>query len=172
MHQQSHNFGHASPVLGHHVPLAPPPLANSAPFNMAGQQDPAMIQQQRQQLSNAMPQGQQYNQNVAYKQRQQHFLRNVAAFMLHRGTPLPPPVSGFPTPAYDPNTSPWKHLEPASEVGGIKVAGQDVDLLRLWSVVTNPGFQFTGNSSSTNAGRECLDGRSTRDVLHGHTGSV
>ncbi len=98
-----------------------------------------MIQQQRQQLSNAMPQGQQYNQNVAYKQRQQHFLRNVAAFMLHRGTPLPPPVSGFPTPAYDPNTSPWKHLEPASEVGGIKVAGQDVDLLRLWSVVTNYG---------------------------------
>lgn len=106
---------------------------------MAGQ-DPAMLQQQqRQQLANMIPQNQQFNQTMAYKQRQQNFLRNVAAFMLHRGTPLPPAVSGFPTPAYDPNTSPWKHLEPASEVGGIKVAGQDVDLLRLWSMVAGHG---------------------------------
>jgi SWI/SNF chromatin-remodeling complex subunit SWI1 len=78
------------------------------------------------------------------KQRQQQFLSSLAKVHESRKTPLPPSITGIPT-QFDPNTSQWKNLEPSSEVGGFKLAGRDIDLLRLWTLV----LQFGGSAKLT-----------------------
>ena len=41
---------------------------------------------------------------------------------------------------YDPTApSPWGSLEPGSEPGGVKLAGKDIDLYRLWGMVISLG---------------------------------
>lgn len=87
--------------------------------------------------SNPPPNNQQ--QQMAQKRRQ--FLHGLATVMNQRNSPLPPNLSGVPYPhGYDPTNSPWKMLDisPADH-GLIRVAGKDVDLYKLWSVVFSNG---------------------------------
>ena len=72
------------------------------------------------------------------QKRREDFLRVVGNVMLQRGMPWPPGISGMPTP-WDPNTSPYKSIEPGSEVGTFKLAGRDVDLFNLWNQIVNHG---------------------------------
>lgn len=74
----------------------------------------------------------------SYKNRQAGFLSGLARVMIQRNTPLPPAITGVQV-LYDPATSRWKHLEPSSEVGSIRIAGRDVELFRLWQVVVQAG---------------------------------
>jgi SWI/SNF chromatin-remodeling complex subunit SWI1 len=74
------------------------------------------------------------------KQRQRNFLNGLSSVMAAKGTPLPPNLTGVPNAQYDPNTSPWKALEPSTtEVGAFRLAGKDVDLFRLWGLVFQAG---------------------------------
>ncbi|KZT44392.1 hypothetical protein SISSUDRAFT_976648 [Sistotremastrum suecicum HHB10207 ss-3] len=68
----------------------------------------------------------------------QTFYSGLAQIMQAHGRPLPPTITGIPLP-YDEATSPWKTLEPSSELGGVKFAGRDVDLFKLWSLVASAG---------------------------------
>ena len=77
--------------------------------------------------------------NSALKQRQQGFLLGLANVMAAQRTPLPPALTGVPTPSYDPNTSAWKSLEVSSEVGHFRLAGKDINLLKLWGSVFQSG---------------------------------
>lgn len=84
----------------------------------------------------------------AVKARKPTMLDLISQIMMSRKTPLPPSVSGIPNPAYDPATSPWRNLEPASQIGGFKLAGKDVDLQKLWTVThpvgVSPNFSSVG----------------------------
>ncbi|TDL28413.1 hypothetical protein BD410DRAFT_811550 [Rickenella mellea] len=75
------------------------------------------------------------------KQRQQNFLSGLATIMSARNTPLPPSITGAQS-TFDPASSHWNSVEPASEIGGFKLAGKDVDLFKLWGLV----FQFGGSA--------------------------
>lgn len=97
----------------------PPPSA--APMSMPQQQ-----QQQQQQLT---PQ----------QRQRQGFYQGLATFMSHRGSPLPPTVTGVQVPNFDPNNTMWKSIEPSSEIGGIKLCGKDVDLYRVFNMVLQAG---------------------------------
>lgn len=77
--------------------------------------------------------------NVTLKQRQQSFINGLANVMAGRGTPLPPLLTGIPTPTYDPNTSKWRNIEPSSEPGSVRIAGKDVSLFTLWGSVIQSG---------------------------------
>jgi SWI/SNF chromatin-remodeling complex subunit SWI1 len=81
--------------------------------------------------------------STSLKQRQQGFLQGLANVMAKRGTPLPPALTGFPVQNYDPSTSPWKTIEPSSEIGSFRLAGKDIDLFKLWGLV----FQNGGGSA-------------------------
>ncbi|KAF7339818.1 hypothetical protein MVEN_01898300 [Mycena venus] len=78
------------------------------------------------------------NQAVSIKQRQAGFLNGLARIMAQRNTPLPPALTGVDTPTYDPNSSQWKMVEPA-EVGAFRLAGRDIELFKLWSMVFQAG---------------------------------
>ncbi|KAI5121328.1 hypothetical protein M0805_003795 [Coniferiporia weirii] len=75
---------------------------------------------------------------VPQKSRQLNFLQGLAKMMIMRNVPLPSSITGIDAP-YDPASSPWKNIEPASELGGIKLAGRDVDLYKLWGIVFQAG---------------------------------
>ncbi|KAK0456210.1 hypothetical protein EV421DRAFT_1750991 [Armillaria borealis] len=87
--------------------------------------------------------------SAQYRQRHQGFLAGLANIMAKRNTPLPPALTGIPTPNYDPNTSQFKMIEPSqTETGCFRLAGRDIDLFKLWgltiqqgggSVIGNPG---------------------------------
>lgn len=69
------------------------------------------------------------------------FLQSLARShaMLHH--PLPASITGLEAPP-DPNAVypwPWTDIEPASEPGGVKIAGKDVDLFKLWSTIAQNG---------------------------------
>lgn len=72
------------------------------------------------------------------KQRQVGFLNGLAKIMASRNTPLPPALTGIETPTYDPNTTQWKILEPA-DVGSFRLAGREIELFKLWSLVFQNG---------------------------------
>ncbi|KXN89887.1 SWI/SNF chromatin-remodeling complex subunit sol1 [Leucoagaricus sp. SymC.cos] len=78
-------------------------------------------------------------QAASLKQRQQNFLNGLANVMAKRNTPLPPSLTGVPSPNYDPNNSPWSYIEPSTEVGSFRLANQDVNLFRLWGLVMQQG---------------------------------
>ena len=59
--------------------------------------------------------------------------------MSKRNTPLPPALTGVPIPDYDHTNSPWKLIEPSSEVGSFRLAGKDVNLFKLWGLVQHNG---------------------------------
>lgn len=85
------------------------------------------------------PMSQPSAQIASLKQRQQGFLTGLANVMARRNTPLPPSLTGIPSPNYDPNTSPWSYIEPSSEIGSFRLAGQDVNLFKLWGLVMQHG---------------------------------
>ncbi|KAG2129913.1 hypothetical protein DEU56DRAFT_816192 [Suillus clintonianus] len=77
------------------------------------------------------------------KHRQRTFLTGLSQAHLTRA-PLPPALTGVPYPPnYDPTTSPWKSLDCSpGQPGVVRLGGKDIDLLRLWHVVTQlGGFQ-------------------------------
>lgn len=73
------------------------------------------------------------------RQRQQVFLSGLANVMAKRNTPLPPALTGVAVPNYDPTNSPWKAVEPSSEMGAFRLAGKDVNLFKLWGLVQYHG---------------------------------
>ncbi|KAF7784441.1 transcriptional regulator family: AT-rich interaction region [Agaricus bisporus var. burnettii] len=85
------------------------------------------------------PMSQPSAQAASFKQRQHQFLNGLANVMARRNTPLPPSLTGIPSPNYDPNTSPWSYIEPSNEVGSFRLAGQDVSLFKLWGLVMQHG---------------------------------
>lgn len=74
------------------------------------------------------------------KNRQRTFLAGLAGAHATRH-PLPPALTGNPYPSnYDPTNSPWKSLDcPPGQPGVVRVGGKDIDLLRLWQMVTQLG---------------------------------
>ncbi|THH11923.1 hypothetical protein EW145_g364 [Phellinidium pouzarii] len=81
---------------------------------------------------------QRQQQQMVHRTRQLHFLQGLAKLMISRNLPLPSSITGIDS-SYDPASSPWKNLEPASDVGGIRLAGRDVDLYKLWGIVFQAG---------------------------------
>lgn len=77
--------------------------------------------------------------NLPLKQRQYGFLQGLHNVMAKRGTPLPPQLTGIPSPGYDPSHSPWNIIEPSKEPGSFMLAGKDVDLFKLWGLVISNG---------------------------------
>lgn len=73
------------------------------------------------------------------KLRQQNFLNGLASVMAKRNTPLPPNLTGVPSPNFDPNNSPWSYIEPSAEIGSFRLANQDVNLFKLWGLVMQHG---------------------------------
>lgn len=76
----------------------------------------------------------------AVKHRQRTFLAGLASAHATR-VPLPPALTGNPYPPnYDPTNSQWKSLDcPPGQPGVIRLGGKDIDLLRLWQIVTQLG---------------------------------
>jgi hypothetical protein len=66
-------------------------------------------------------------------------LRMIAELYNRKGTPLPPALTGVQTPAWNPATSPFR-FELGSEKGVIKLAGEDVDLFKLWQILFASGL--------------------------------
>lgn len=85
------------------------------------------------------PMSQPSAQAASFKQRQHGFLTGLANVMAKRNTPLPPSLTGIPSPNYDPNTSPWSYIEPSAEIGSFRLANQDVNLFKLWGLVMQHG---------------------------------
>lgn len=79
------------------------------------------------------------NPRAAMLQRQQAFLNGVHNLHIKRGTPLPPALTGFPNPNYDPAHSSWGQIAPGSEPGSFKLAGRDVNLFKMWGLVFQHG---------------------------------
>ncbi|KAK0465423.1 uncharacterized protein EV420DRAFT_958602 [Desarmillaria tabescens] len=78
--------------------------------------------------------------SAQYRQRHQGFLAGLANIMAKRNTPLPPALTGIPTPNYDPNTSQFKMIEPSqTEIGCFRLAGRDIDLFKLWGLTIQQG---------------------------------
>lgn len=74
------------------------------------------------------------------KHKQRSFLFGLSNVHLTRGTPLPPALTSVPYPSnYDPASSQWKSLECSTEVGAFRLAGKDVDLFKLWGIVSHFG---------------------------------
>lgn len=85
------------------------------------------------------PMSQPSAQAASFKQRQHSFLTGLANVMAKRNTPLPPSLTGIPSPNYDPNTSPWSYIEPSAEIGSFRLANQDVNLFKLWGLAMQHG---------------------------------
>lgn len=71
--------------------------------------------------------------------RLQSFLQGLHNFWQQRGQPLPPHLTGIPTPNYDSATSSWNAIDVSPETGNFRLAGKDVNLLKLWSSVFQNG---------------------------------
>ena len=80
-------------------------------------------------------------QQEVLKQRRRSWLNGLATLMAQRNMPLPPQLTGVPFPPnFDPVNMPWKSLEVSqTDLGVIRLAGKDVDLFRLWGLVTQHG---------------------------------
>lgn len=85
----------------------------------------------------------QSRQGPPLQHRQQGFLNGLATVMIKRGTPLPPALTGFPAPNYDPSTTTFSAVEPSAEPGAFRLLGKDIDLFKLWGLV----FQHGGASA-------------------------
>jgi SWI/SNF chromatin-remodeling complex subunit SWI1 len=71
--------------------------------------------------------------------RSSQFLRMLADFMHRIGTPLPPSLTGQPTPTYDAANSRFQIIETTPEPGRFRLAGGEVSLENLFMVVTRTG---------------------------------
>ncbi|KAH6917242.1 hypothetical protein BKA70DRAFT_1555793 [Coprinopsis sp. MPI-PUGE-AT-0042] len=81
--------------------------------------------------------------------RQQSFLHGLHNFWQGRGQPLPPQLTGIPAPNYDPSTSPWNAIDVSQEPGNFRIAGKDINLMKLWTMVyqNGGGNQLTSNNA-------------------------
>lgn len=78
--------------------------------------------------------------NSTSQPRRQRFLAGLSQFMIVLGTPLPPTLTGVPNPAYDSHKSKWKILAISTrDTGIVRIAGQEVDLFKLFSLVFQAG---------------------------------
>ncbi len=77
--------------------------------------------------------------NLQIQQRYQGFLVGLANIMVKRNTPLPPQITGVPTPQYDPHTSAFKSIELSPEVGHFRLGGRDIDVFKLWGSIASSG---------------------------------
>ncbi|KAH7921783.1 hypothetical protein BV22DRAFT_1049359 [Leucogyrophana mollusca] len=118
-----------NPPSGHQAPGYPPQF-NANPTANTSFLDPSMSQPG---LTHRQPQ------NV--NQRQRGFLMSLSNVHVRRGNPLPPALTGLPYPPnYDPTNSPWKSIECSpTDVGVFRLAGKDVDLMKLWMLVFQAG---------------------------------
>ncbi|EIW86580.1 hypothetical protein CONPUDRAFT_95221 [Coniophora puteana RWD-64-598 SS2] len=124
-----------------------PPLqdgSNSMPANSFGPQQHGAQMANPSQVnadSSSSHQGLTPQQQASLRQRQRAFLGSLASIHQSKGTPLPPALTGVPYPPnHDPSNSPWKSLDCSSgEPGILRISGRDIDLLKLWSIVTSAG---------------------------------
>jgi len=77
--------------------------------------------------------------NTQLRLREQGFLNNIATIFAKKGQPLPPGLTGVPTPNYDPSNTIWTAIEIGHEPGYFKLAGKEVNLFKLWGLVTQHG---------------------------------
>lgn len=77
--------------------------------------------------------------NLQLKQRQYGFLQGLHNLMAKRGAPLPPQLTGIPSPTYDSTNTTWGIIECSKEVGSFVLAGKDVDLFKLWGLAIQSG---------------------------------
>ncbi|KIY45435.1 hypothetical protein FISHEDRAFT_49481 [Fistulina hepatica ATCC 64428] len=77
------------------------------------------------------------------------FLLRLSQFHANRGVPLPPFITGIPIPGYDPNNTPWSFLEPSSEPASFRLAGKDVNILRLFGAVIQHRAMMTSQPGAT-----------------------
>jgi SWI/SNF chromatin-remodeling complex subunit SWI1 len=66
-------------------------------------------------------------------------LRILAEFSIRQKRPLPPALTGMPTPTWNPAASTFR-FELGAERGVVKIAGQDVDLFKLWQAIFHAGL--------------------------------
>ncbi|TFK57342.1 hypothetical protein OE88DRAFT_1651014 [Heliocybe sulcata] len=77
---------------------------------------------------------------VLQQTKRRNFLNSLAQVHQARNAPLPPNLTGVPSATYDPTSSPWKALDISqTDAGVIRVAGKEVDLFRLWTLVNGAG---------------------------------
>ncbi|KIK71140.1 hypothetical protein GYMLUDRAFT_235505 [Collybiopsis luxurians FD-317 M1] len=74
-----------------------------------------------------------------FREKANSFTASLASLFAKRNQPLPPALTGVPTPNYDPISSPFKDIQTGSEPGIFKIAGKDLHLFQLWSVVWQRG---------------------------------
>lgn len=110
--------------------MNPPQPSHGMPGGPTLPQQQAQPQQQQQ--------GQQQQINNVQRQRV-GFLQGISHFMSRAGNPLPPNITGVHVPNYDPNTSPWKLLEPGTELGTFRLSGKNIDIFKLFNVVFSNG---------------------------------
>lgn len=111
--------------------------ANTISLKLQQQQQP---QQQPQHAQT--PQNQAQQQLMQQLRNRQGFLQGLATFLSHRGTPLPATITGMQAPNWNPENTPWKPLEPGTEIGTFKLAGKNIDIHRLFNMV----FQVGGST--------------------------
>jgi hypothetical protein len=66
-------------------------------------------------------------------------LKMLAELFVRKGAPLPPALTGYPTPSWNPVTSQFR-FELGADKGVLKIAGQDVELFRIWHVLYTNGL--------------------------------
>jgi SWI/SNF chromatin-remodeling complex subunit SWI1 len=137
----------AMPINGHDNTSMNPYAVSPTFPNFQAPNSGAMTQQQQSSLQGNLSMGdpnmganRQQPPAATLQHRQRNFLNGLTTVMSARNTPLPPALTGVPNAQYDPNTSPWKALEPSpTEIGAFRLAGKDVDLFRLWGLVFQAG---------------------------------
>ncbi|PVG00871.1 hypothetical protein CPB86DRAFT_753904 [Serendipita vermifera] len=66
-------------------------------------------------------------------------LKMLAELFVRKGAPLPPALTGYPTPSWNPVTSHFK-FELGADKGVVKIAGQEIELFKIWHVLYTHGL--------------------------------
>ncbi|KAJ3936362.1 MAG: hypothetical protein NXY57DRAFT_985972 [Lentinula lateritia] len=74
-----------------------------------------------------------------FKEKSSNFIYSLATVFAKRNQPLPPSLTGIPTPTYDPINSPFKDIEAGSEHGSFRLAGKDINIFHLWTMIWHRG---------------------------------
>lgn len=115
-----------------------PPNVSAPPSTMdqAQHQQRVLLQQTHQAVLGAM-----------LNNRPANFLPQLAEVMAGKGTPLPPAMTGLPSPTYDPSNPRLRGILPGNSVGTFNFFGKEVDLhMLLIFVIQRGGY---GKASGT-----------------------
>ncbi|KAG9033559.1 hypothetical protein FRB95_014637 [Tulasnella sp. JGI-2019a] len=128
-----------NPQMNQHDPA----LASGAGFN------PAVAMPMDPNIRSQILQAQQQFMNGLLQQRPPQFLSQLAEVMAQNGQPLPPALTGVPTPSYDPTTSRMRGIIPGSSVGTFHLYGKEVDLhtLLIWIIQRGGGIKTQNDDS-------------------------